>query len=547
MSFLSNLLGNPSKVMNVSNPEPYYPQGPSIPYQYNQMGNANPSNNNPQGQGVPYHNNHMMMPLEMQPHFSPMSITQALAQSSNELGSVFPSDKAVTSLYPTVRHELEIPLMERAQFGSTIEISLDRLQKAQAEQSEPWYCPKIVLYFSLPAIRNRKEPCIKEFEVCSRGCKDKVTCYQKRHKPELHEPVTWVDSIAHYLTHQLTLKCGTTVPQRIYWHIQELMDDRYVNRSRNTDQEVGRYYTEEDRMRGCRKPVNIRATLMLVPFQQPALGLPLYALYNSPLSMSLELPALEQCWFANDAKTPYLLHQERKVNVHDIKLRVFAEVWPSHDPDIMHIMDLRRQARLNGQASYLPFKSLTYYWPYWEAHKGQLNNSPEVQKNTKQPDDDLHSINLDLQGEILEILWLIQWDHHEKQKEWFNFGGFEDDDPITEAELNLDNKVNLPRRSAEYFRTNTHTIYNNKPHHFVYGWSWSIDPDRCDLNPGSFMLKPAANQSTCPLQIRVKLQNYIHKCRWYVFIRRPNRVVIQNGEMKVDHNVPKQKEQKQNS
>jgi hypothetical protein len=437
---------------------------------------------------------------------------------------------------------LELPVSHGAAFGGSTMVSLKPLQDMQTPelmQSKgaefaPWFLSKLTIESTVPSIRHPSEKCLLKYEVCEKGCRDKSKC---EHAFKLKEPAYWVNTLGNYCPKRASVHARDKCPMRSTWYQQEITDDLSVPRMQNTDEEVARHYTEIDQIEWSRSGAHltVTCTILFPPFQQVPLGLPLPLFYNTPLSLHLDFPKLADCYFSNDGKVPKLLYEDRNLQASDLRVRVYAEILQSHDPRMC----------LASESIHRP---ITYAWPYFENHTGLMD------VHGCKDERGLSTIEIPVRNELLEILWFVVpqratalkiADHSRTQflpmdptRNPFNWRGHGGEDAIQQAELSVNHQVVVSLRDAKYFRSNSHRVHLNKPKNYVYGWSWSPNPDRCDLNHGALLIVPPSNHNSVPIHVKMKFQPYIHYCKWYVLLRRPNRVVLQDGIAKIDHDVP---------
>ena len=374
----------------------------------------------------------------------------------------------------------------------------------------PLFLSKVTIEATVPAIRHHGERALKRYEVCEKGCRDKTQC---SHRFKLKEPVYYTSCLGELIPKRIALDIGGQTAMRTNFYQQEILDDLSVPRMQNTDEEVGRHYTEGDQIDWARSSPElvVTNTVLFPPFQNTSLGLPVLLFWQSPITLKIELCKLNEAYFSNDAKLPKLLYEDRDLNKRDIKIRCFVEVLQCQDERLMN--------NLNFLA-----KPITYYWPYFENHSGML----DVEGNLDR-DKGWNTITVPIRNELLEILWILvphrkasgvngraQFVPSDRTQNPFNWSGHNGEDPITQAELSINNVVEVTARDAKCFRSNSHKLHLNKPKAKIYGYSYSPVPNRAEINCGSLSVIPHPNDSHVPIHIRLKFQPYVMYCKRYV-------------------------------
>ena len=382
----------------------------------------------------------------------------------------------------------------------------------------PLILMSLTLEFTVNAIRHAREKMWKHrWEVCDKGCRDRTKC---EHIMKFKEPTYWTNTLGYTIPKRAAFLAGNRAIFRTTSYQQEILDDLTIPRAQSTDEEVGRHYSEIDQIQWSRSAPQLTVTckLLFPPFQQTQLGLPLILFQNTPLSLKVHLAKLSDCYFSNDGHIPKLLYDDEDLKPQHLRMRLYAEVLQTQDPRLLNPVESIH-------------RPISYYFPYFENHTGML----DVHQGRN--DQGWNSINIRVRNEILEILWILQphslrhvpTEHHphrtmfvplDRTRNPYNWGGFDAEDCISHAELCINGTVHVSARDAKFFRQNNHKVHLNKPKNFIYGHSWT-PTDRADVNTGAYLVQPPANQSDVPIQVKLKFQPYVHYCKYWVLLRRP--------------------------
>ena len=377
----------------------------------------------------------------------PPTITESMyhANTQTPLASISNWSEGVTNAYPCTRHEMEIGV-PRHKYGDSVYISFKPLQDTQTPTMQknpafqPLFLTRITLQCIVPAIRHYSEPMWKINTVCQEGCKDIRKC---KHTYKLKDPVYYTNCLGHLIPKRTALEIGAGQGQsisqtafRTTYYQQEVVDDLSVPRMQNSDEEVGRFYSEGDQLDWSKSEpeLSVLCTLLLPPFQQASMGLPLLLFHMSPLALRVDLCSLQDAYHSNDRSVPYLLYENRPLKDSDIRMRCLVEVQQTHD------------LRLCNPNLSLPTAS--YYSPYLRITTGLLKLSKEKEGEG--------TISVDVLNEVLEILWIVipqSWSEVEQKymsldptRNPFNWTGPGGEDVFSEAEISAG--TSSPRQHA---------------------------------------------------------------------------------------------------
>ena len=91
-------------------------------------------------------------------------------------------------------------------------------------------------------------------------------------------------------------------------------------------------------------------------------------------------------------------------------------------------------------------------------------------------------MQLNFNHPVLELIWIIRRQSHERVNDWFNYSGIDSRDPVVKASLYLNNQPRFQNKSGPYLRmVQNYQFHTNIPDAFIYVYSFALHPE--DLVP----------------------------------------------------------------
>ena len=261
----------------------------------------------------------------------------------------------------------------------------------------------------------------------------------------------YTNCLGELIPKRIALDIGGQTAMRTNFYQQEILDDLSVPQCKTPTKRrpplFGRRSNRlgqfESRSSGGPIPCSFHL------FRTRRSAYPVSLFWQSPITLKIELCKLSEAYFSNDAKLPKLLYEDRDLSKRDIKIRCFVEVPQCQDERMMNNLDFLA-------------RPITYYWPYFENHSGML----DVEANLDR-DKGWNTITVPIRNELLEILWILvphrksngsntgsraYFVPSDRTQNPFNCSGHDGEDPITQAELSINNVVEVTARDAKCFR-----------------------------------------------------------------------------------------------
>lgn len=87
-------------------------------------------------------------------------------------------------------------------------------------------------------------------------------------------------------------------------------------------------------------------------------------------------------------------------------------------------------------------------------------------------------MQLNFNHPVLEIIWAVRRQCHEKCNNWFNYSGIDNRDPVDSAALYLNNQARFANKKGTWFRlVQPYQHHSNIPDAFIYMYSFALHPE----------------------------------------------------------------------
>jgi hypothetical protein len=91
-------------------------------------------------------------------------------------------------------------------------------------------------------------------------------------------------------------------------------------------------------------------------------------------------------------------------------------------------------------------------------------------------------MQLNFNHPVLELIWGVRRQCHERCNNWFNYAGIDNRDPVVSAALYLNNQSRFSSKPGTWFRlVQPYQHHSNIPDCFIYVYSFALHPE--DASP----------------------------------------------------------------
>lgn len=316
--------------------------------------------------------------------------------------------------------------------------------------------------------------------------------------------VTWADSFAHVATSSLELQVAGIPVNTHSGEYLETMDQYTTKPGASTDETVGRYKREQDLWRASRRPQRrvVRARFHFC--ENIGKALPVFAIRKSTVRIVLKIRPLEECYFSSDNTVPHLIDVDAELRPSDIKVEVAANVYYLTKPERAQI--------------------------YGEDHSHLMYQVQEMCVPLKNEDRSANlpiAVKLNFKHPITELFYVIQRDRHLFEKDWFNYSGENNEDPLEKVKLTINDKDLFPLWSGKWFRTiEPMECHTNIPKKHIYSQSFAVCPEDETFHSG-YLNFTAVDDVTIHLMLQRGLGHVYFKC----WAKTLNLFRVKNGEV----------------
>lgn len=318
--------------------------------------------------------------------------------------------------------------------------------------------------------------------------------------------VMWNDAIAHVITESISLQVAGVSVNTHSGEYLEAMDQYHTKPGAPTDETVGRYKNDGRLWAASRRPQTRVVRLRFHFCENIGKALPVFAIRKSSVRLQLKMRCLEECYFSSDGTVPHLINIDAQVRPSDIKVDVAANVY--------HLTKAER-AQIYG-----------------EDHAQLMH---QVQEMTIPLKNELRSANLpiavklDYKHPVTELFWVIQKDDHLATKDWFNYAGNDNEDPLEKVKLTIGGKDLFPLWKGKWFRTiEPLECHTNIPKKHIYSLAFAICPEDETFHSG-YLNFTAVEDVHLHIVLQRGLGNVWFKC----WAKTLNLFRVKNGEVGV--------------
>jgi hypothetical protein len=200
-----------------------------------------------------------------------------------------------------------------------------------------------------------------------------------------------------------------------------------------------------------------------------------------------------------------LIDVDAELRPSDIKVEVAANVY--------HLTKAERAQIYGEDHSYLMHQIQEINFPL-ECKEGRSANLPLA-------------VKLGLKHPVVSLFYVIQRDEHLGQKDWFNYSGENNEDPLEKVKISINDKDLFPLWFGKWFRTiEPMEGYTNTPKKHIYTHSFAICPEDETFHSG-YLNFTAVDDVTIHLMLQRGLGLVHFKC----WAKTLNLFRVKNGEV----------------
>ena len=310
----------------------------------------------------------------------------------------------------------------------------------------------------------------------------------------LSSPTTepyWTNAIGQFLVQQADLVIGTVLVDTLKNHYLFVWEEVSGKAGKRLSEMIGKFDTVAMRQAQSRRARDLYVPLPFYYTEITGLSLPTASLTFQPCSIKLSFPNLEDCivkpsgWATGmtvykraegasngDVESDSSKYEALKPADLSCELEVF-EFWLEED---------ERERFVTGQ-----FEQILTQVQYFQ----ETTSKTLVTADDSTPHHQ-YKPRVVLNNVITEYLIYVRRQKHETDKDWFNFGGYDDPitqsilDPIKTLAVKYDNQTRVDARPGKFFRLVVPQVFHsNVPHEFIYVWSFATEPEDPNVTGGT--------------------------------------------------------------
>jgi hypothetical protein len=301
--------------------------------------------------------------------------------------------------------------------------------------------------------------------------------------------VSWVNSIANVLFVKSELSVSGVNIDTDFGAFNEMQCNLtgYLDKTR---EQIGRYAKEVHRIADSRDDQVRYYPFKFYTCKDTWNSFPAF-LTKQELNLTCKLANLSDCFTSSDGTLPWVKDGARPITASDINItfRVTA---------INLSVDEKRS--MMQEVSVRP---LQYLMREVQNNRGVTvsGHTPITRPNGNQVDRTSIPIDAPFRGPITGLYWYVSQNRHRVAKDWFNFAGINDTDPINKYEITNKTSTFVSEREASWARL-LPTLYFHKqtPLNYYYCHLWSV-------NPNAYELSGFYNSTESDLKFHLTLQN----------------------------------------
>lgn len=368
---------------------------------------------------------------------------------------------------PFSRESVELQVSGQVAFGQTMIVPLNKRGDMLG---------KVYIVFRLPGIRHKSEPMVRRkrpycAEYDDWDCSSTSTASSSTGSSSSssrgtmpHKFVYWGNSIAYLALEFVSFQIGG---QDVCKHFGEWLEinDEYTSKpGKPTDELVGRFRKEKDLWKASRRPQIRYAPLRFFFCEQVGKALPILAIHYSNVRLQIKTRDLHDCYYSSDGSIPYLIDSNQELCPRDLKVSVFANVY--------YLSEYERDEINDDEHEYL-IQQVQYNGGQVIGNSCTAMNAPVTAK-------------LPFQHPVIEIILTIQDERHQLNKDWFNYSGRCNEDPLASMKMTVNNHDRFCMREGKWFRLiEPLEHHTNIPRKHIYSYSFALFPEEQSFPSGS--------------------------------------------------------------
>src|SRR5665648_20795 len=215
----------------------------------------------------------------------------------------------------------------------------------------------------------------------------------------------------------------------------EIADEISNPRSHSTDEIIVRCKTEKKLWRKSKNEQTYLVPLRFWFCEMIQAAVPLCNIdpnpSNNKFNLRIKTRDVHSSYYSSDGTIPRIADSNRELEASDLQVKVYADVY--------FVTEAEKEERKKRNLKYL-FNQVQY-------------NEPEQLAANTTATNAAHSLKLAFIGPIEEVLFVVQKEKWVIDKDFFNWSGENEDDPIKTISWKIGSAVQMSERSALWCRT----------------------------------------------------------------------------------------------
>lgn len=309
----------------------------------------------------------------------------------------------------------------------------------------------------------------------------------------------WVNEIGHAAISRTTFSVGGQVIDTLYNHFLHMWEELSGQPGKRLEEMIGKRYTTAALVRDSRYPRRLYVPLPFYFTRFAGDALPLVSLQFHALQVSVLFTNLQKL-----------------IQVSDCNTRVVRCIdgTPVSNQDI--------QANLDTTYTYLDMEERDRF-----ATGSFQQLITQVQQYSTSSRNGTITAQLNFNHPTVELIWAVQRKCQADRNNIFNYSGVHGRDPITRAQLRLNNLARFDREAGYFRMVQPYQHHTNIPKNFIYCYSFALLPESCQPSGSLNFSRIDSIELQLSLQNEVSMQK--EETALYCFARSWNILRLKDG------------------
>lgn len=349
-----------------------------------------------------------------------------------------------------------------------------------------------------------------------------VQPYSQRRSPHVQLPsqqsvpgdfAYYNNSLAHLLLETVELHKNNRPLNIQYGRFLDVFDELTSKAGKSTNELVGRYSNDYDLLKASSKNKTLIARLRLWFCERAGTHLPLKAIDPAKAKMSLKirLRNLQHCYVTSDGSVPKLVDSDSDLRPEDIGIQIRADLY---------FLGSR-------EGEYIKRKNHVFLID-------QIQHKQAILDPCLSSESAGYTLPIPFKGVITQFIWTLQDERHLRKKDYGNFSGIHNQDPIESYEIKVDNDPWVGPHDALWGRFMDALEYHSStPTRHIYTHVMCRSPEDPEQVTG-FIHMDGSHEYT----LEIKRQVGLRKCYLDLWARGLNQLFIRDGDVELLHSPP---------